>query len=791
MANFNGVKLFLAFVTAFSFPDLACNLSQADAQIFVPQLRRHITDKIIGRCGCDTCNGLPTHIPAFNGPGGPDAFILSTRWSATAMSGGGLSQGDPTIITWSIVPDGTDTNADAGFVPSNLIAEFDNMFSEPNAGTPDITNRNWFALIEQGLNRWGELSGIEYIYEPNDDGQTNFGTGGIVGVRGDVRIGGFNIDGPGSVLAFNAFPDNGDMALDTTDGLYSNPNNNFVALRNIIAHEAGHGLGFSHVEPLSPGFLMNPFINTGFDGPQLDDILAAHRGYGDLNEKSNGFAGNESIANATDLGTLAIDSTISLGADGASGTFVAANDVDFVSVDDNGDVDFYRFNLTEPGVVSATVTPIGESYLNGPQNGTPVLFEPSLSNDLAIAVFDSAGQLVQSTNATGNGESESITGLFLSDGEFFVRVTGSDNNVQLYELEVNSSSDLPDLDLALVAGTPEIISPNGGTAIQVAVTVFGAPPAPESANVFVDLGNGFEAFPMIQESDTIFTAIMPPSNCGDEVEYFFSIDSTAGSTFSLPVNAPTVTFTSLSAFGIANAFEDDFESNLGWAISGDATDGQWERAIPNNGDRGDPEEDIDDSGQGFCFVTDNDNIPDNNTDVDGGTTILTSPTMDASGEGEDIATISYFRWYSNTFGNAPEADVFVVEISNDNGANWVELETVGPSGPEVSGGWIFRQFTIADFVEPTAQMQVRFIASDLADGSVVEAGVDRVEVQLIDCTADVLLGDVNMDGLVNLLDVAPFVELISTGDFQAEADINQDGQVNLLDVGPFVDLLSN
>ena len=54
----------------------------------------------------------------------------------------------------------------------------------------------------------------------------------------------------------------------------------------------------------------------------------------------------------------------------------------------------------------------------------------------------------------------------------------------------------------------------------------------------------------------------------------------------------------------------------------------------------------------------------------------------------------------------------------------------------------------------------------------------------------VLSGDVNLDGVVNLLDVAPFVDRISTGTFQAEADINQDGVVNLLDVTPFVDLLS-
>ena len=53
-----------------------------------------------------------------------------------------------------------------------------------------------------------------------------------------------------------------------------------------------------------------------------------------------------------------------------------------------------------------------------------------------------------------------------------------------------------------------------------------------------------------------------------------------------------------------------------------------------------------------------------------------------------------------------------------------------------------------------------------------------------------LLGDVNCDGAVDLLDVGPFVDLLTAGDFSAKADINGDGAVDLLDVGPFVDLLA-
>jgi hypothetical protein len=54
----------------------------------------------------------------------------------------------------------------------------------------------------------------------------------------------------------------------------------------------------------------------------------------------------------------------------------------------------------------------------------------------------------------------------------------------------------------------------------------------------------------------------------------------------------------------------------------------------------------------------------------------------------------------------------------------------------------------------------------------------------------ILLGDVNCDGVLNLLDVAPFVAVISSGVYDAKADMNRDSAVNLLDVNPFVIAIS-
>ena len=55
---------------------------------------------------------------------------------------------------------------------------------------------------------------------------------------------------------------------------------------------------------------------------------------------------------------------------------------------------------------------------------------------------------------------------------------------------------------------------------------------------------------------------------------------------------------------------------------------------------------------------------------------------------------------------------------------------------------------------------------------------------------DVILGDINCDGAVDLLDIQPFVDLLTGGGFSNKADFDQDGEITLLDVSPFVDALT-
>ncbi len=173
-----------------------------------------------------------------------------------------------------------------------------------------------------------------------------------------------------------------------------------------------------------------------------------------------------------------------------------------------------------------------------------------------------------------------------------------------------------------------------------------------------------------------------------------------------------------------------FESNHGWlaGVAGDtATSGIWVRVDPI-GNAAAPADDHTPGSGRVCFVT-GQGIAGGavgDADVDGGTTTLRSPAINLLGM--DESEIGYWRWFSNHVGANSGEDVLTVSISNDGGSTWTLVETVGPTGPQRSGGWFHHQFRVADFVAPTANIVMRFVASDTALASTVEAAIDDLMV---------------------------------------------------------------
>ena len=73
-------------------------------------------------------------------------------------------------------------------------------------------------------------------------------------------------------------------------------------------------------------------------------------------------------------------------------------------------------------------------------------------------------------------------------------------------------------------------------------------------------------------------------------------------------------------------------------------------------------------------------------------------------------------------------------------------------------------------------------------GGNVGVGFEQIILTVDEGTA--LLGDVNLDGVVDFLDISLFITVLATGGFQEEADIDGNGAVDFLDISGFILILS-
>ena len=372
------------------------------------------------------------------------ALRVADRWTRTATNSTGQgTQGQPVTLTWSIVPDGTPITASdvtESSDPSSLRARMAAIYG--GSATGDPTAQPWFSVYQATFDNLAAISGLRFVYEPNDDGlviDSSTGTTdwGLLGVRGDIRLSGHSIDGNSGVLAYAYYPDNGDVVIDTNDTFYNTITSDSLRLRNILEHEIGHSLGLAHVCPVNQTKLMEPFINLGFRGSQFDDVYSHQRNYGDPLEVHGALRSNDTVANATPI-TL------------VTGTTAVWQ---WLSIDDSTDLDHFSFSGTTSQQLTVRIIPSDpiapadpniDTYLEGAQNADGTCsagtdFDPTTQQDLILDLIGTNGStVVASAPVETAGVTEQIVNFQLpANGTHTIRVRGgAADRAQLYRMEV-------------------------------------------------------------------------------------------------------------------------------------------------------------------------------------------------------------------------------------------------------------------------------------------------------------------------------------------------------------------
>ncbi len=333
-------------------------------------------------------------------------------------------------------------------------------------------------------------------------------------------------------------------------------------------------------------------------------------------------------------------------------------------------------------------------------------------------------------------------------------------------------------------GVPTIIAPRTSTDVSVVVTPTNLILTPDSGLLHYSInGADFVTTPMVASSLTQYTATIPAQDCFAQVRYFFSVGTDRG--IQREPNNTLATARLVEVFSrIDYALQETGETDEGWTVtnSGTLSAGRWERATPVFGNRADPSTDFDRVGTGKCWLTQNNlSAAQNDTDVDNGSTFLTSRPLDA--RTGDSLTYSY--WVNTTSASTLTAsDGLRVDYST-NGTTWTNVRTYTTP----SSTWRTESFTIggttAPIIPASPTLRLRFVASDTPTngGNLVEAAVDGVSISRRVCDEVTCFADFNNDGGVDGFDVESFFNAWQASD--TSADTNLDGGVDGSDVETF------
>ena len=236
-------------------------------------------------------------------------------------------------------------------------------------------------------------------------------------------------------------------------------------------------------------------------------------------------------------------------------------------------------------------------------------------------------------------------------------------------------------------------------------------------------GGAWTELPMVLE-DGYFGAIIPGQGSNSTVMFYLSGVDGLDQVGTDPLNAPQEYHTILVSeeiyvYTVENP--EDNEWQLG--VAGDtATSGMWERADPVGttfgGDEAQTEDDHTPDPGVMCFVTGNGEPGGSalSSSIRNGCTTLLSPVFDLTGV--ETAFAKYWRWYTE-LGSVTD-DEFAVDVSDDGGATWIEVERV----VDIESEWTQVVVDLNQLIDFTDQVMFRFVGCELNVLSLVEVALD-------------------------------------------------------------------
>ena len=351
------------------------------------------------------------------------------------------------------------------------------------------------------------------------------------------------------------------------------------------------------------------------------------------------------------------------------------------------------------------------------------------------------------------------------------------------------------VDIAFPNGLPTIVGCTGTTTAQVQLigSGFGIPAA-GGLQFFASFdGSAFMPQPTTDLGSDLYEVTIDGNLATESISYYFSATEVGGSIDTSPATAPADSYSVIVADNLISDLQNFEGAVTGWTVSngGTLTAGGWELVDPV-GTGAAPENDAGAGSDVKAWVTGNGVIGGTTgaSDIDGGPTVLISPVIDLSA---GDAQISFDLWYVNQETQPTQFDTFTVQVTN-NGTGWITALSV-MGGVDLQQ-WVNHSFNVADFVVPSATVQVRFIATDSPNNSVTEAGIDNFAVSTFSCGSGATTfrrGDINGDSSTDISDAIGLLQGLFDPAFPLgctdSADANDDGLNNIADAIRVLDML--